>query len=281
MSPDTYDVYFSGAMLRNADPEEAKRKIGAMFKLEGAKLDRLFSGKPIPIKRGVDMDQAVKFRVAFRDAGALVDIVPAGQPAPDPAARPQPPQRPAAPLPPTAAPTAASPAAPPAPATAPPPSTSAGDSGLSLADGPLPPSPEADRTPIPIPDFGLSAPQGFNLSDCAPPVEAAPLPDISAMNLDQAGATLDETSLPEPLEIDTEALSLDEPGVTLIETQEIPPPAIDIHELSMSEAHQGSLEEYQLPMQPAPLPDIAHLKLEPAQEKPRPEGKATFVIAED
>ena len=82
MSLDTYDVYFSGATLKDADPAEAKRKVGAIFKLEGEKLERLFSGKPIPIKRGVDMDQAVKYRVAFRDAGALVDIVPAGQPDP-------------------------------------------------------------------------------------------------------------------------------------------------------------------------------------------------------
>jgi len=282
MSPDTYDVYFSGATLRDADPQEAKRRIGAMFKLEGDKLDRLFSGKPIPIKRGVDMDQAVKFRVAFRDAGALVDIVPAGQPPPNPAARPQPPQRPAAPLAPSAAPTPVETASTPAPAaTEAAPPAAAGGSGLTLAEGPLPVPPETEATPIAVPDYGLSAPQGFNLSDCAPPVEPAPIPDISAMNLEQAGTILDESPTPEPLEIDTEALELDAPGVTLIETAEIEPPPIDIHELSMSEANQGTLEDCQPPVPPAPLPDIGHLKLEPAEEKPRPEGKATFAIAED
>jgi hypothetical protein len=277
MSLETYDVYFSGALLKNADPAEAKRKIGAMFKLEGEKLERLFGGKPVPIKRGVDMDQAVRFRVAFRDAGALVDIVPAGQPAPDPAARPTPPPRPTAP--PRATAPAATVAS--APQTASASTTESTQSGLSLADGPLPAPPDTPATPIPVPDYGLSAPQGFNLSDCTPPVEPAPLPDISAMNLDKEGVILDESPEPEPLEIDTEALMLDAPGTTLIETEEIPPPPIETDQLSMSEANEGSLEGYAKPVEPVPLPDIDHLHLEQAEEKPKSQGKAQFVIADD
>lgn len=274
MSLDTYDVYFSGQLLKDADPEEAKRKIGAMFKLEGEKLERLFGGKPIPIKRGVDMDRAVKFRVAFRDAGALVDIVPEGQPAPNPAARPTPPQRPAAPVPPTRPAPAAS-AAETTPATQP------DASGLSLADGPLPAPAEAQADPVQVPDFGLSAPKDFNLSDCTPEVQAAPLPDISALHLDKAGEMLDETPDAEPLEIDTEALELDEPGATLIEPEEVTPPRIDTDQLSMSAPREGSLEAYQEPVEPAPVPDTTHLTLEEAERKEKPQGKAQFVIADD
>jgi hypothetical protein len=265
MSLDTYNVYFSGALLKDADPEVTKRKIGAMFKLEGDKLERLFSGKPIPIKRGVDMDRAVKFRVAFRDAGALVDIVPEGQPAPDPASRPQPAQRPAAPSRPTADRAQTQPEA----------------SGLSLAEGPLPAPPDPQAEPVQVPDYGLSSARDFNLSDCTPPVEAAPIPDISAMDLERAGTVLDETPDAEPLEIDTDALELDEPGATLIETAEVPAPEIPTDQLSMSEPRQGSLEAYQKPVEPAPLPDIAHLELEEAERKEKPQGKARFVIADD
>ncbi|KRT54877.1 hypothetical protein [endosymbiont of Ridgeia piscesae] len=81
MSFDTYDIFFSGQMISGQDPARVKRHIGKIFKLEGEKLDRLFTGKPIPVKRGVDMDTAVKYRVAFREAGALVDIQPAQKPA--------------------------------------------------------------------------------------------------------------------------------------------------------------------------------------------------------
>ena len=268
MSPETYDVYFSGLLLKDADQDEVRRKIGAMFKLEGDKLDRLFSGQPRQIKRGIDMDQAIRFRVAFRDAGALVDIVPAGEPAPDPAARPAPKPRPAEPL-------------TPAPQSPAPPAPEPQESGLSLADGPLPAPPEPPAPPIQAPDYGLSAPKEFNLSDCTPPVESVPLPDISAMELDKAGVIIDESPNPEPLEIDIEALMLDAPGTTLIETEEIPPPQIDTDQMSMSAPNEGSLEEYQKPVEPAPLPDIDHLKLEAAEEKPKPQGKAKFTIAED
>lgn len=74
MSFETYNVYFSGKIMKGQDPEEVRKKIGAMFKLEGSKLDRLFSGQAEAIKQGLDMDHAVKYRVAFRDAGALVEI---------------------------------------------------------------------------------------------------------------------------------------------------------------------------------------------------------------
>ncbi|MCU7915863.1 MAG: hypothetical protein KZQ65_08175 [Candidatus Thiodiazotropha sp. (ex Gloverina cf. vestifex)] len=264
MNIDNYDVYFSGACLKKADPAEVKRKIGAMFKLEGEKLERLFSGKPVPIKRGVDMDQAVKFRVAFRDAGALVDIVPEGQPAPTPS--PAPTTRPAAPTPATDRTESA-------------PSTS---SGLTLAEGPLPPDSEAEKiTPVPVPDYDLSAPQDFNLSDCAPQVEPVPIPDTSAMDLDKPGAALDETPDPEPLEIDTEALTLDDPGTTLIEETPFETPEIDTDDLSMSEPQAGSLEDCQIPVEPAPLPNIDHLQLDEAATKKKPQGKAKFEIAED
>lgn len=261
MNLDSYDVYFSGACLKTADPAEVKRKIGAIFKLEGEKLERLFSGKPVPIKRGVDMDQAVRFRVTFRDAGALVDIVPAGQSAPDPAARPAPSARPASPA------SAAKPAA---------------IAGLALADGPLPPADDAALPPpVSAPDYGLSAPQDFNLSDCAPQIEAAPIPDTTGLTLDKPGVTLGEARNFAPLEIDTEALELDDPGTLLIEEAPAEPPQIDTASLSMSEPREGSLEAYQQPIEPAPLPNIDHLGLEEPSTREKTQGKAKFEIAED
>jgi hypothetical protein len=264
---ETYDVYFSGVCLKSADPDEVKRKVGAMFKLEGKKLERLFSGKPVPIKRGLDMDQAVKYRVAFRDAGALVDIVPEGQPAPTP--KPAPAARPETPQPPQPKPVETT-------ATAP--QTS---SGLSLADGPLPPQQGAEATVIETPDYGLSEAKGFNLSDCAPQVEPAPIPDTTQMDLDKPGVTIDETPSAEPLEIDTSALEVDDTDEDLDQTPPAEEPAININGLSMSEAKQGSLEDCQKPVEPAPLPNIDHLKLDETNGEKRPQGKAKFQIAED
>jgi hypothetical protein len=79
MSFETYNVFFSGQIMQDRDPTEVRRKVGKLFKLEGAKLERMFSGQPVAIKRHVDMELAMQYRVAFRQAGALVDIHPAAR----------------------------------------------------------------------------------------------------------------------------------------------------------------------------------------------------------
>ncbi|MES9940464.1 MAG: hypothetical protein ABW104_10225 [Candidatus Thiodiazotropha sp. 6PLUC2] len=257
MSLETYDVYFSGALLKDSDPEKVKRKIGAMFKLEGDRLERLFSGKPMPIKRGVDMDRAIKFRVAFRDAGGLVDIVPAGQPAPLPkppaAARPQQTQ------------------------TAP---TAATTETLTLADGPLEVPEEPPHREIIAPDYPLSSNEGFDLSDCTTETVPQKIPDISALDLTKPGALLDETEEPEPLEIDTTALELDSSDDNLDDQTPPEPPIIDTNDLSLSAANQGSLEDCQTPVEAAPIPNLDHLKIIEGDEK-ESQGKAQFKISED
>ncbi|MEW8508641.1 MAG: hypothetical protein AB2598_18270 [Candidatus Thiodiazotropha sp.] len=263
MTADSYDVYFSGAIIKDNDPAEVKRKIGAVFKLEGDKLERLFSGKPIPIKRGVDMDRAIKFRVTFRDAGGLVDIVPAGEPPPAPRPQPQTADRPAPSIP------------------ASPPRQEAEE--LGFADGPMEPATSGDEvTPIAVPDYELSSAQGFDLSDCTPKIEAAEIPDISAMQMERPGSTLDETPEPELLEIDTSALMLDSPGVTLIEDTPAQPPDIDTSALDVLPANQGTLEDCQKPVDAAPIPNIDHLKIDQqAQDSDQDKGKAKFKIADE
>jgi hypothetical protein len=54
----------------------ARTKLAALFKLPPEQVGHLFSGNPIAVKRGVNMDVAIKYRTAFRDAGALIEIKP-------------------------------------------------------------------------------------------------------------------------------------------------------------------------------------------------------------
>ena len=258
MSIETFDVYFSGALIKDHDPEQVKRKIGAMFKLEGDRLERLFSGKPIPIKRGVDMDRAIKYRVAFRDAGGLVDIVPAGEPAP--VAKPAPAPRPAADKPPA--------------------ESAAKPSPLTLAEGPMEAPTDNPGPEITVPDYALSTAEGFDLSDCAPEVTPQELPDISSLDLNNPGTQLDETPAPEPLEIDTAALELDAPGNILEE--QAPPEAlvIDTDSLSLSPANEGSLEDCQPEVEATPLPNLDHLEIIESKEE-KTQGKAQFKLSDD
>jgi len=170
MVEELYDILFAGKTLPDEDPLEVRRKVGALFKAEGEALDRLFSGTSVRVKAGVDQDTAIKYRVAFRNAGALVEIQPSNQ-----------------------------------------------------AD------PVSQTLTLLPPNMG-------SLIDCAPSVEALPLPDISDYTLSPEGATLDET-LP------------------------VSPPTIDTSGLSLGPVDSGSLEEFHNSAEPAPIPDTQHLQL--------------------
>lgn len=74
-----FDIYFRGESLPDVDPDTVRRQVGTLFKVEGEALDRLFTGKPVRVKKGVDVETASRYRARFREAGALVDIVPSGQ----------------------------------------------------------------------------------------------------------------------------------------------------------------------------------------------------------
>lgn len=71
-----YDIYFAGRLLPDQDPVVVRENIRVMFRADDAQLQRLFSGDPVRIKAGVDEETAVKYRVSFREAGAVVEIRP-------------------------------------------------------------------------------------------------------------------------------------------------------------------------------------------------------------
>lgn len=193
MPPPLFDVYFRGVLLPDADPGQVRDRLGALFGLGPAELERLFSGAQICVKRAVDVDTASELRGRFRDAGALVDIRPAGPPA-----------------------------KPTTPATAAP------------LDAPAPrPDPAPGSDPV---GWTLSAPQTGSLAEFAQSVAAAPLPDISGLDLTPAGANLADAAT-------------------------LPPPAIDTSHLSVAPANTGSLEDCHREKPRRPIGDISHLSL--------------------
>ena len=69
-----FDIYFLGEMLPDTDPADVKRRVAKLFKVTEDAVDRLFSGKPLRVKQNVDAETASRYRAAFRDAGALLEI---------------------------------------------------------------------------------------------------------------------------------------------------------------------------------------------------------------
>lgn len=79
-----FDVYFLGETLAGTDPATVRSGVAQLFKAPPEKVERLFSGNSVRVKQGVDAETASRYRAAFREVGALVQIVPEGEPAPGP-----------------------------------------------------------------------------------------------------------------------------------------------------------------------------------------------------
>lgn len=73
--PEKFDLVFRGQLAKGFDPETAKKNLGQLFKISTAKVEALFSGKPVTLKRGLSAESANKYRVAIKKAGALVELV--------------------------------------------------------------------------------------------------------------------------------------------------------------------------------------------------------------
>jgi hypothetical protein len=157
MADPKYDLIFSGELTPGTDPGAVRERIRELFKLTDDTLEKLFSGRPVAIKRGVDTATAVRFRDAFRDAGAVVQVLPGEQVEatgfPEDQATGEP---------------------------------GAGDGELRLApadDKPLETAPEIPPLTIDISYLQLIPGDGWTLEDCAPPTPPVRIPDIGHLTL--------------------------------------------------------------------------------------------------
>jgi hypothetical protein len=78
MSNQEFDIIFRGDIVFGHQLSDVKMRLQQLFKADAAKVDALFSGRPVPLKRGLDQASAEKYKEALIRAGAQVDIVKAG-----------------------------------------------------------------------------------------------------------------------------------------------------------------------------------------------------------
>ena len=88
MSDQQFDIIFRGDIVFGHQLTDVKAKLQNLFKADAAKIDALFSGRPVPLKRGLDQESAQKYKEALIKAGAQVDIVAAGDVKPAPVSKP-------------------------------------------------------------------------------------------------------------------------------------------------------------------------------------------------
>lgn len=234
-----FDVYFSGEILEGRDIHQVREAVGKLFKLSGDRLDALFSGEAKRIKKNLSVNQSGRFREVFREAGAIVDIVIAGQ------------KPPVAPPPtPTAAaatrgsglqlaPVGSSLNAAPGDAESTPSSTISDTSSLEIAPiGPIPAQPSPPPANIDTGNLQAEPAASGSLEEYAPNVEPAPLPDISSLEIAKDNPTIQE----------------DEPEAV----NSIP----DTSHLEAVPPKTGSLEKFTQEKEPVPIPDTSNLSLD-------------------
>lgn len=244
MPKEHFDIVFCGKLLEGQDPASVQERVGHIFKASQRQLERLFSGRPIAIKKAVDMETASRYRLVFRQAGALVEIHPSNTPETRKPEMSSTPPVGWALLPPNTG-TLEDYAAHPTPS--PPPDIrhlTLATSGAELDASPPPATAHVDTSGL-----GLVEGQDWTLEDCQRPPLPQVLPDIEDLTLANLDTPLDQPPPPSPISITTDDLEL-VPG------------------------QDWTLEDCQRPPLPQVLPDLGDLALEepvPSEGNPRGE----------
>jgi hypothetical protein len=81
---DEYRLVFSAEVLSGQHPAVVKKRLQAVLKLDDGRMDALFSGKAVVVKKATDEATAVRYQMAFEKAGARLRVLPVGaEAAPD------------------------------------------------------------------------------------------------------------------------------------------------------------------------------------------------------
>ncbi len=238
-----YVVAFNGQLAEGKSLDVVKQGVAQLFKVDVTKIEHLFKGQWVPIKKGIDQLTAEKYQRALAKMGAICQVVSASQFAEMKAA-------PAATGRSTAPDEKAATAPSEKPAFAYTTSTASTDTELERSIVKEAPTglgelegiaveaswdhlEESDETPPPQVDLSgvVLAERGTDL------VEHQNIPDLdvdtSELSLDALGVDMAEHQEVAELKVDTSAMVLDEPGVIIVEHHEVEKPDIDTSKISL------------------------------------------------
>jgi hypothetical protein len=223
MPTERFDAVFRGQILPGQNAELVKAQVGKMFNATSSQIEQLFSGYPVVLKRAVDAETAGRLRLAFRQAGALIEIrsnkeiketktevtstatewtisAVAGFSLEDCVVT-----KPTAVIPDIQHLTMAT-AGTQIDHTLPPPLVNIDTSNLNLIPG-----------------------QTWTLEDCNPHIRPVTLPNMNNITLDAPGTTLDDSKPPTPVHINTNAISIvTQKNWSLEDCQPPPPPPLKV-----------------------------------------------------
>ncbi|MEQ8858623.1 MAG: hypothetical protein RIC56_08245 [Pseudomonadales bacterium] len=250
---DRYKLLFRGEVLDGQHPAVVRKRLAAGAGFADEALDKLFSGKPVVVKRDADTATAARLQAVFKQAGARLRVLPVeadGTPATGASG--------AAPA--AAAADAADRSSAPAQPRAP--SDDATAAGLEL----LPPGSdvlqESERVvfePREV-DTGDLKLEGARFAQPAAPAEPQG-PDVSHLSVAQVGVDLGPGRDSSAAPVSVPDLEVAAAGTDLASMRAPVAPAIDLSQVSFDVAPAGSELGQRKSLAPPPPPDTSHLAL--------------------
>jgi hypothetical protein len=72
---DNCSVIFRGDIVLGKNLVDVKQKLAQLFKVDDARIERLFTGKPVPLKANTSLAQAKKYQAILNQAGIVTAII--------------------------------------------------------------------------------------------------------------------------------------------------------------------------------------------------------------
>lgn len=76
MADERFDLIFRGDIVLGQSLPDVKQRLQQLFKADAAKIEQLFTGRPVALKRQLDAATAKKYQQVLHKAGAQVSVVP-------------------------------------------------------------------------------------------------------------------------------------------------------------------------------------------------------------
>ena len=199
---ESFRLVFRGEVLAGQHQAVVKERLGALLKIDGERLDALFTGKAVTVRKEADGATAERFASAFKRAGARLRLVPIE--APEPVA--QPPQQDAQPA-----------------------GFALAERGARLQDPRAVESPAVDTSHLSL------AEPGTRMSE-QPTGSVPSAPDVSHLTIAAVGADigLHKPPVAAPVDLDEIDFEVAPPGARMADAvADVPPPPPDTSHLQL------------------------------------------------
>lgn len=261
-----YDIHFSGELAEGFDRATVAANLATLFKANEETVDRLLSGQPQRLKRGLDKPGALKYKKALANAGAVITIKPAELPEEAPPETPSESKQQAV----VDAGAGQAPADPtPLGGSDEPPVTTGSDGEMSLAPVGSDVLRDGERATVATVDVDTSSIQmesPFLEPEAIVAEPPPPAPDVSHLSTAEVGADIPTLATEqEEVNPDISHLDLDPEGSDfreVVQDDSPPLPAPDTDQFDLAPEGSDVLEEAYRDNTIAEAPDTDHIELE-------------------